>query len=120
MATRRRVTRTETREAAEEVLKTPIELPDEPTAQEVVYESDLRAAAHRNGHAGYLLEPEGTNDVGGPPEPPEEEPEHRHLPDGPARQRNIVLGLVYLGAGAVAIYIGIAMIRGTTPKENQK
>lgn len=88
-----------------------VELPTEPTIVEgrVAYEQDVRAAAHRNGSVAHLV----GGEVGDPPAPPDEPgDEGRHLPESrPGRTRAITLGSVYLVAGAIAIYIGITMIR---------
>jgi hypothetical protein len=90
----------------------------EPTVVDgsVIYEQDVRAAAHRNGRAPHLL---GAEVGGGPPAPPGEEPSGGGLPNGAGGNRILAYGLAvtYLGAGALALWVGLTMLRDLRKKK---
>lgn len=89
-------------------------LAEEPTAVEriteaAVREQNLRSTARRNGRASHLV---GASEpsAGEPPVPTEPiDDHHDHGPN--ERGKHLLLGLVYLGAGSVAILIGALMLK---------
>lgn len=79
----------------------------------VIYEQDLRAAPHRNGWAPDLLGAEvASGDGEGPPDLPDEPGfGPRRGPGQGGNGLTIILACVYLGAGALSLYVGITMLR---------
>jgi hypothetical protein len=86
------------------------EIVEEPTVKEgkVIYEQDIRAAAHSNGRTPHILESKVGGGNSAPPTDGGED--HDHLPDRPPAVK-LALGLVYLAAGSFLIYAGVIVLR---------